>query len=182
MVFNKKKIKHKLIIIGFYLLRIIPIKKNKIVISSFSGKGYGSEGSAICNELLKKKYKFDIVWLCDDVKSSFPAGIRAVRFNTLNSMYELATAKVWIDNRRKDMFIRKRRNQYYIQAWHGNVCIKKVEKDADSLPKSYIEKAKSDSKMADIFVSGSKWRDANYRNAFWYDGEIVHGDLYNTRY
>lgn len=173
-----KEIEHRIIVVFFYVMRLFPIQKNKIVISSFAGKGYGSEGRSICEELLKRNCNLDIVWLCDNVNAPFPDGIRTVRYNSFRSVYELATAKIWIDNRRKDIFIRKRKGQLYIQTWHGNVCIKKVEKDAISLQKSYFEKAKADSKMADYFVSGSKWRDKNYRSAFWYNGEIIHGDLY----
>ena len=37
----KRKILSKGITIIFYILRIFPIKKNKIVFSNFDGKGYG---------------------------------------------------------------------------------------------------------------------------------------------
>ena len=92
----------------------------------------------------------------------------------MKAIYHLATAKLWIDNSRKREWIIKRKGQYYVQTWHGNVCIKTIEKDAeDYLDKPYIRCAKHDSQMADLMISGSKFRTKNYRSAFYYKGEIL---------
>jgi len=163
----------------FYTFRMFPIRPNKIVINSYMGRGYGGEGKAIADQLLKQKKNYDIVWLCNDIRESAPKGIRYVKEKSIRSIYELVTAKIWIDNRRKSGCVRKRKSQFYIQTWHGDVCIKYVEGDAgDGLSQEYIRTAKRDSKMADLFVAGSEWREKNYKKAFWYNGEILKGDLY----
>lgn len=174
-------LKDKLIILFFYFIRIIPISKNKIIVSMFNGKGYGAEGKEIVKNLLSDN-KNDIVWVCDN-GLGLPKSIRSVKFNTIKYLYEIGTAKIWIDNRRKKPYIRKRPGQFYIQTWHGSVCLKKIEKDAEeTLSKRYVLSAKNDSKMIDLLVSGSRWRTENYRQAFWYDGKILEGDLYRTNY
>ena len=96
-----EKIKRSLAVALFYFLRIFPIKKNKIVVSCFAGKGYGFEGKAICDELLERKLNFDIVWICSNKNESMPQGIRVVKSGSIKSFYEYVTAKIWIDNRRK---------------------------------------------------------------------------------
>jgi len=104
----------------------------------------------------------------------FPKGIRTVEFGTYEYYYELATARIWIDNTRKNFDSRKRQGQYYIQTWHGAAPIKKVEKDAEHvLPAFYIVNAKRDSQMADLFLSGSRFYTQLYRRSFWYDGSIM---------
>ncbi len=174
-------IKDQIMVLLFYLFRVFPIKNTKIVVSMFDGKGYGSEGKAIVDRLLEMKKGLDIVWVCKNDNESMPDGVRAVKRNSLRFIYDFVTAKVWIDNRRKKIYFRKRRGQYYIQTWHGSVCIKKVEADAaDTLKKRYVQSAINDSKMADLLVSGSKWRTRNMKSAFWYDGEILEADLYRT--
>lgn len=171
-------IKNKIMTCLFYLMRVFPIKKNKIVVCSYLGHGFGDNGKYIIEQLLKQDGKYDIVWLTRNMEDQFPLGIRSVKYNTIKSVYEQVTAKVWIDNRRKPGYVRKRKQQYYIQTWHGGVCIKKIEKDAvDALSKHYIEAAKNDSKMADLFLSNSQWTTNLYRNAFWYDGEIEKNGL-----
>lgn len=135
-------------------------------------------GKAICDSLLKKKSNLDIVWLVRDTSMKAPFGIRYVKLNSIKGVYELVTAKIWMDNRRKLSYVRKRKEQFYIQEWHGGgPCLKYIEKDATALPAEYVAYARNDSKMADLMISGSKWRTNNIKSSFWYDGEIIECDL-----
>lgn len=159
----------------FYVCRIFPIKKNKIVIDNYAGKGFGDNGKYIALELLKRRKKYDIVWLVrDKAENQFPEGIREVPYASLESIYEQATAKIWIDNLRKPTYVRKRKGQYYIMTWHGGIGPKKIEKEAeDTLQESYIQRAKNDSKMTNLMLAESDYTYCKYRNYFWYDGEIM---------
>ena len=158
----------------YYAMRVFPIKRNKVAVSCYFGKGYGDNPKYIVEELRKQDKYYDIVWQVKDLKEEFPPDIRKVKYNSVRSVYEMATARVWIDNCRKPVFVRKRRGQYYIMTWHSGIAFKKVEKDAkESLTPNYVKLATRDSRMANLFISGSKWRSENYRNAFWYDGKIA---------
>ena len=171
-------VKNKMILMLFYCLRFFPVKKNKVVVESYDGRGYSDEGKAICDSLLKKKSDLDIVWLVRDTSMKAPFGIRYVKLNSIKGVYELVTAKIWMDNRRKLSYVRKRKEQFYIQEWHGGgPCLKYIEKDATALPAEYVAYARNDSKMADLMISGSKWRTNNIKSSFWYDGEIIECDL-----
>lgn len=167
-------LKEKLMVVLFILFRIFPIKKNKIVVSCFSGKGYGDSPKAIAEELLHRKGPYDIVWLVNNMNEKFPAGVRKVKRLSAAAVYEQCTAKIWIDNRRKPGYVRKRKGQYYIQTWHGVRGMKKVEMDvADSLSPSYVKALVKDSKMADLFISASKLSSKGFRTSFLYNGEIM---------
>jgi len=160
-----------------YILWLFPIKKNKIVISNYDGKGYGDNGKYIVEQIIEQNLNIDIVWLLNKEligKSSFPPQVRVVKNRSLRALYELATAKIWIDNCRKCFYPPKRKDQIYIQTWHGGIALKKVEKDAESkLNYTYINKAKNDSKIANLFISNSKFCSNLYRDAFWYNGDII---------
>ena len=119
-----RQIVYGILSLCFYICRVIPIKQNKIVVSSYDGKGYGDHGKYICNALLAQGADVDIVWLSGNPNDVFPTGIRPVKFKSLRSIYEQATAKVWIDNKRKKHYVRKRKGQYYIQIWHGGLGLK----------------------------------------------------------
>lgn len=154
---------------------MFPIQRNKIVFRSFLGENCSGEPRMIGDLLEKDSY--DIVWILDN-DADKPEGTRAVRPNSFKEIYELATAKVWVDNTRKSAWAKKRKSQFYIQTWHSPVCIKAVEKDAaGSLPSSYIRGAKQDSRNADIIVSGSEWRTRNILSSFWYDGVIMKAEF-----
>lgn len=158
----------------FYFLRIFPIQNNKIVITVNLGQEYGDSAKYIVEALKNMGKHYDIVWLCKNPVAIFPEGIRKVSYQSLRGIYEQVTAKIWIDNRRKPLYVRKRKQQYYIMTWHGTFSMKRVEKDvADKLPPAYVKAAIKDSKMADLFLSSSRSETELYRNSFWYDGEIL---------
>lgn len=168
------KLKSAIMTLLFYICRIFPIAHNKIVVSSFAGKGYGDNGKAIVEELCKQDVNYDIVWLCKDEHAVFPDGVRAVPFLSIQSVYEQCTARVWIDNRRKPGYVRKRKGQYYIATNHGNHGLKKVEMDVpDALTSRYIWAAKRDSEMADLFLSSSRFDTNCFRTAYQFRGEIL---------
>lgn len=159
----------------FYFFRIFPITKNKIVFCNFNGKGFGDNPKFVALNLLKKQKKFDLVWLTTEQNfSTLPQSIRAVNINSIKAIFELATAKVWIDNNRKPYIVRKRRNQYYIQTWHGNNMLKKIELDSImGLSEDYILNARNDSKMIDLCISNSVFFSNFLKKSFWYNGEIL---------
>lgn len=72
--------------IVYKLFRVFPIKRNKIVFSSYMGKGFGDNGKYIALELLKQPSKYDIVWLCKNMDEHFPEGIRKVKYRSLKSI------------------------------------------------------------------------------------------------
>lgn len=150
---------------------ILPVQ-NKVVFSSFYGKQFSDNPLSIFLEMKRQNKNYKYVWLLDTNRKI--EGAIVVPYYSLRSIYHLATAKLWIDNSRKNNWLVKRKEQIYVQTWHGDVCIKKIEKDAEEkLGEKYKECAIHDSEMADLMISGSKFRTDNYKSAFWYDGEIL---------
>lgn len=157
-------------------LYVKPIQKNKILFMNVFGLGYGCNPKYIAEALIKLDVNksLDLVWAVSNDNSTFPPEIRTVKLGTLEYYQELATAHVWVDNARKQIDVRKREGQYYIQAWHGAAPIKRVEKDVeDKLTAAQVVNSKLDSEMADLFLSGSQFYTELYKKSFWYDGKIM---------
>ena len=155
------------------LCLILPLKKNRVVISSYYGLGYGDNLKYIVDELLKND-NAEIIWLVknENIAKTLPSCVKSCDINSFKSIYYLATAKVWVDNCRKPFILKKRKRQYYIQTWHG-FALKQIEKDAEnSLSKWYVKTAKKDSKSIDLIISDSEFMDGIYKNSFWYNGKI----------
>ena len=156
--------------------RILPLQ-NKIVFSSQGGLYFSDSPLAIFEEMRARGLKYCFVCLSKNADQQIE-GAKTVRLSSLAACYHLATARVWVDNKRKPAWVRKKKGQFYVQTWHSGIGNKKVEKYAeDKLSPQYLWRAKNDSKMADLFISGSKWQTELYRNAFWYDGEILESGL-----
>ena len=159
----------------YYFFRVFPIQRNKICITNFNGKGYGDNPKYIVEELLRRNPRCGIVWCVnDECRDGFPDRVTLVRYKSIRAIYEEATAKVWIDNCRKQLYVRKRKDQFYIQTWHGGLGLKKSEKDVESkLLPYYVQQAKHDSRLIDILLSNSGFCTEWYKRAFWYNGAIA---------
>ncbi len=126
--------------------RWYPMKKKKIVFSQFGGKGYGCNPRAICDEFLKRNAGYDLVWIlgasATKESANIPDGVRVVKGD--QALYELITAKVWINNIHFvvnwDKGLLKKKKTIYLNTFHGGITIKTEGKDKHT----YKEKAYED--------------------------------------
>lgn len=154
---------------------IMPLKKNKIVFSNFHGNGFGDNCKYIALRLLRQNQNLDLVWLVKPGtdKSGFPEGIRVVEMTDFRHVYELSTAKVWVDNSRKMIGVKKRPRQFYLQCWHSGMSLKKIEGDMIQVSDpGYMYFARKDSSVTDLVLANSRQMEEIYRRAFGYTCEI----------
>jgi len=152
------------------------VEANKILFSNFGVKGYGGNPKYIAEELIRSGKDYKLVWMVDDKEKyhDFPCQIKVVNLYSKEFYHEIATSHIWIDNVRKPQYMIKRKNQFYIQLWHGAFPFKKIEWDAEGdLSKRYLSCAKYDSKIIDLFVSGNSYFSNLIKNAFKYEGDIL---------
>ena len=150
--------------------RLLPVKKNKVVFCSAGGRGFGDNPKAVALALMELHPGLDLVWLTKNMDIDLPEGVRPCPYGTPRAVMELSTAKVWVNDSRGGARY-KRRNQYYLQTWHG-FALKHIERAAVNLPKHYVEQCKKDSQQIDLIVSNSAFMTKVYREDFWYDGEV----------
>lgn len=158
----------------FILFRIVPIQPKKIVFSNFYGNGYADNPKYMAEVFLSSYPEYRLYWICRNPDTAgLPSRVHPIKPSSISSIYHLATAKVWIDNCRKGFSSLKRKEQIYIQTWHG-FGPKRCEKDVEKkLTSEYIKSAQHDSQMCDLFISFSHKLTEIYRQAFWYNGEIL---------
>lgn len=164
-----------IIVALFYLLRVFPIKKNKVIVTVFNGSRYDDNQKYIMEELHKLIPDLDIVWVKDPkYEYELPAWIRPVKWRSWQWLYEYVTAKIWNSNVIVPDYFVKRKGQLYVETWHGGLGIKKVAGDCIGLYAAeenavFLEKT---SNMADVFISNSDHLSKIYRRAFKYHGSI----------
>lgn len=172
---RKRKFKAFFTYLFYNMLRIFPIKDNKLVFTTFEGDGgYCCNPRYIAEELLKRDKDYEIVWLVNNTKKEFPVGIRKVKNTYLNRAYHLVTARVWVDNSRKAFGTAKRKKQLYIQTWHAALEFKPVGKFRGKLfPKIAHIVSVYDSRLADYVTSNSEWCTKLYPKMLLYHGNII---------
>lgn len=167
--------RHYIPVFLFYILRCIPIDQKKIVFIRHNGKGFGCHEKYITLKLLEKKLDYKIVWLVNDVFEVFPDEIIKIENTWFNRILQLVTAKFWFDDILKPPETRKRRNQYFINVWHGTgISLKKFGLDnVKEVNPETIKTFELNDKMADVYLAASKNIYEIYRRAFCYNGKIL---------
>lgn len=153
--------------------KILPIQRNKVLVVSYYGRGYGDNPKYIVEELLRRG-GCRILWAVknEKEKASLPDGVEACLYDSVSYVYHMVTAGVWVDNCRR-FFQYKKKGQYYIQTWHG-VPLKRIERDVEEhLESGYVQAAIKDSAAIDLLLSDGTYATDIYKNAFWYEGEIA---------
>ena len=164
----------------YLMCSVFPIKKNKIVFSAFEGGGYGCNPKYIAEEIIYRMHKsgksYELIWLVNDTNKKFPKEVRPVKNTLWNRAYHLSTAKVWVDNARKNYGTRKRKDQFYMQTWHGPMGVKPVGRvRGKSFTKIAAIVTQYDAKLEDCFLINSKYAFDNFRNSFYNEPLIKTG-------
>ena len=156
------------------LFRHASLQRNKIIFNNFNGRGYGDNPKYIAEELLRREIPYDLVWVVNRKQDpTVPKAIRTVRAGSWREAYEYATAKVIVGNVKSRLPFHKKKEQYYIQTWHGCFALKRIEGEVENeLDPIYVRHSRRDSAMTDVMLSGSSMISDIMRRYFWYSGEI----------
>lgn len=159
----------------FILCRVFPVKKNRISVCTFEGKGgFGCNPRYIVEELHRRSPKYEFVWFVNDMNKEFPPYIKKVPNTLWSRAYWLSTSKVWIDNYRKPYGTCKRKRQYYINTWHGAVGFKSIGLwRGEAFSKMAYLVSKNDSDMIDGIVVDSKWCEEVFPKGLVYSGPFL---------
>lgn len=153
------------------VLYYCPIQKNKIVFLNYDGKGYGDNPKYIAEEIVRQNLPWEMVWLARD-NFYVPSNIKKVNIDGFAAFYALSTAKVIISNCKCNIpffyITRKKKDQYYLQTWHGDFGPKYIEKEIeDTFSPDYIATSKADSAATDAILSGSEFFSKVLSESFW---------------
>lgn len=138
---------------------IFPVNQKCILFSSFEGRQYSDNPKYLylyISEKYDSKYKY--IWVLNKTGNEKP-GCKTVKFLSLSYFYYLLTSKFIISNLGIEPFFPKRKQQVFINTWHGSGAYKKVEIKGSS-KKSLIEYQKFVQKIraknTNFYISGCK--------------------------
>lgn len=162
-----------------FLRLFYPVRKGTIVCWSYDFKQYSCNPRYLTEYILDNYPDMEIYWIFrgnPDLKD-VDSRIKCIKFHTWEYYKIINTAEFLVTNCRTDAFRFywiKRPAQKYLMLWHGGIALKRIEKDAEKeLGLSYIFKAKQDSRICDLMVSGCDFQTKLLRESFWYKGEIL---------
>ncbi len=154
-----------------------PVKKNKVVFMHYNN-AYNCNPAYICDEILRQKLPWELVYVSDKKKMKqfplpYPKGVKIVRRNSLEHFYEMASAKIWVDNAVcfPWEYLPKKKNQIYIDTWHGSMGLKRIDKDK-IVSNKWAKAAKRVNKITDFMISNSTFETEVYRSTYWPNPKI----------
>lgn len=155
------------------------VQKGRVMFWAYTFKQYSCNPRYLSEYLIENDTEFEIYWVFRkkvDI-SGIDKRVKCVRYLSLKYFLLVNTAEFLITNARTDpyrMYWTKRPDQKYLMLWHGGVALKRIEKDAeDKLRYSYLKKAKIDSRICDLMISGCRFQTKLLKESFWYSGEIL---------
>jgi len=163
--------------IKFQVMRLLhalfPLQSNKVLFFSFSGSTYSDNPKAISLKLHELYPEVRQVWIFSNPEMKrdlVPFDFQITKKWNLRSIYDLATAKVWVMNDALPYWAYKGKDQIYIQTWHGDRGFKKILYDFSS--REGMIPLREDV-SCDLAVAGSDFGEAFYRTAFHYTGKVL---------
>lgn len=133
---------------------IFPVKKDYFLFSSFEGRQY-SDNPKYLYQYIKSHFgnKYQYIWVLND-KNECPTE-KIVRFLSLKHIYYLLTCKFIISNLGIEPFVPKRKDQIFINTWHGSGAYKSVDLSGRLKKNKYTVNLRDyRSKKTDYYISG----------------------------
>ena len=149
-------------ILYFIAKKTTKINARRIVFESFQGRSFSCNPKGIYHAMLRdENYRdFEYIWVFRDVEKGKKLvdnrAVKIVRFESFSYYKALAGAKYWVFNSNTRSFLKPRREQVFVQTWHGTP-LKKIGCDVvkegnavtkvSEIPKIYNREAEKISYM-----------------------------------
>ena len=149
------------------------VDNETIVFESFGGKTYNDSPKYIY-EYMKTHYpQYKYYWIFQDVNdSTLPEECHKIQKGSPDYFEIFKKAHIWVSNARLPVYMKKKKNQYYIQTWHGTP-LKRLANDMQKvrIPNTTTADYKYHFYWAtrrwDYLVSPNPYSTEIFQSAFW---------------
>ncbi|WP_436940545.1 CDP-glycerol:glycerophosphate glycerophosphotransferase [Staphylococcus xylosus] len=161
--------------ISFYQLigKKRTVKSNMVVFESFGGKSYSDNPKYIYEYMYKKYPDLNYTWVMKEPNhESIPGNPKIVEKNSKEYFKTYAKTKYWVSNSRLPLYLEKKKDQLYIQTWHGTP-LKRLANDMKDVKISntptaeYKYNFKLETQRWDYLISPNPYSSKIFKSAFW---------------
>ncbi|MCT1226142.1 CDP-glycerol glycerophosphotransferase family protein [Lactococcus lactis] len=159
----------------FLLAKIVKVDDKLIIFSSFNGEAYSDNPRYLFEYLIEDEAFADFQFIWAFKSKQKIEGVRVVKFNSFAYYYYLSKAKYWVFNSKMAPYYYKRREQIYLQTWHGTP-LKRLGHDLFDNGKTYyrshlshqqmLKSYDDDSRHWDYLISPSEFSSHAFASAF----------------
>ncbi|GEK34802.1 CDP-glycerol glycerophosphotransferase family protein [Kurthia sibirica] len=161
----------------FYTVASATMKKNPklILFESNVGKQIADSPKAIYDELIAQNADYEYVWVHNGKTILNNSQTKIIKRLSPEYFYYLAKSSYWINNQNFPSYLKKKKNQQYIQTWHGTP-LKKMQNDVQHFAgkdEGYLKRVNQSVKQWDYLVSPSPYASSAFKSAFLFKKEIL---------
>lgn len=164
------------------ILRLFPVKNNRILFQAYSGKRICGSPKCIADKLISDfPGKYEIICGTVDVKKNFNKfpNYHLVKYNSLSYLYYYVTSAVYVTNMGPHKILQKRKGQLIINTWHGGGATKKdgIDRPGMNCVQKVINKKYGQGDVDIFLTSSDAFTKYTLNGAFGYYGKIVRSGL-----
>lgn len=160
------------------LFYIFPVRDNRVLFYSFSGKNFSDSPKYISEYIENNNKNYELIWAVnhpEEFQYLLNRGYKVIKYNSLIHVYYGITSKFIITNTGPYKALEYRKSQVIINTWHGGGAYKKTGRDnpyKDKYKRLYNEKFGQTG--VKLFLSSSKaFTKYAIKGAFGYEGKIA---------
>lgn len=158
--------------------RFIPTHRKSLLFIAYHGRGYLCNPKAIHEYMSQcESYRdYQFIWALKKGHDVEIPNAKVIRYNSLQFFYYLGRSKYWIFNCKMPAYLKKKKNQIYLQTWHGtplkrlahdinigsNATFYRSQVTKDQMTKSYD----IDRQKYDYFLSPSSFATEKFMSSF----------------
>lgn len=155
--------------------RLLPVDEKLILFESGLGRQYSDSPKVIYEELVKRNLDYKFIWVSNARIKFRNLNTKRIKRLSPSYYYYLARSKYWINNQNFPKYIKKGKENVYLQTWHGTP-LKKMVNDLDSVvgrADDYLESVTRLANDWDYLISPSQYATEKFSSAFKYENEII---------
>lgn len=155
-------------------IKKLSVRPNWVIFESHMGKQYSDSPKYIYEELMKQNKKMKYIWSFENPDNvSLPGPAIKVKRNSIKHYYYLNRSKYWVDNQGMAHLAKKKKEQIYLQTWHGTP-LKKMGYDQNNLKNvDSLRRLRKQVYAWDYFVSPNAYSTEIFKRAFLIEGEVI---------
>ncbi|HCX63923.1 MAG TPA: teichoic acid biosynthesis protein F, partial [Eubacteriaceae bacterium] len=166
------------------VLKQVGTDDQMVLFCSHLGRNYSCNPKAIYEKMMEeeKDRNYKIVWAFKKKDTQIPGNPKVVRYGSLKYLYHLSKAKYWVFNAKMPYQFPKKKNQIYLQTWHGTP-LKRLARDIESKSERFYrsqiskdEMTKSyvlDARRYDYMISPNAFSTEAFQSAFGLKREVL---------
>lgn len=159
--------------VQYWIFRSGVLQQNAMF-ESFQGKIIGDNPLYIYNALRSQNSKLVCLWTTRKGISVAPESSEGIEHGSREWLRSLATSKYLVNNTNFPWYFRKRKDQRYLQTWHGTPLKKLMREIEESIPNpGYLKTLEREARTWDFLISPNPYCSNVLPRVFSYGGPLL---------